>query len=65
MNYFTYQHADGTDDVAPDIGNVYTTVVQSFSENNDYLISVARVKARMRGATPLEVERNVNKLAGY
>ena len=59
MQYFTYQHADGTDDVAPYIGNIYTAVMLSFEENADWLVMLARVKASNRGASPAEVQRNV------
>ena len=59
MQYFTYQHADGTDDVAPYYGNIYTAVMLSFEENADWLIMLGRVKASNRGASPVDVQITV------
>ena len=56
MQYYTYQHSDGSDDVAPYKGNTWTSVADAFTDNNDYQIMKARTLASRRGATPSEIQ---------
>ena len=62
MQYFKYQHIDDTDDYQPCISIGVDCVAQYNSSCNDYNIMVARVKASNRGATPNEIQSNVEML---
>ena len=65
MQYYTYQHTDGTDDVGPyHCYNNYNYVAIYQNVMNDSDIMKARVLASNRGATPVEIQENVFKLGG-
>jgi len=62
MQYYIYEHADGTLDVGPykpfqpvDVG----------SQWRDESIMLLRTTAANRGASPVEIQRNVEKLSNY
>lgn len=60
MQYYTYQLEDGTDDVGPyHCYNNYNYVAQYRNLQTDYQIMLARVKASNRGASPVEIQANV------
>ena len=61
MQYSTYQHADGTDDVAPYKGYQDINYVAEYrNTENDYLIMLARMKAAARGARPIDIQKAVH-----
>ena len=60
MPYYTYQHADGTDDVAPyHCFNNYNYVAIYANQQTDYQIMLKRMDA---GITPADTQRKVDNL---
>jgi len=61
MQYFTYQHVDGSHDVAPYNVRLYNNQLRDHWKDSS--IMIARTQASVRGATPLEVQHTVESLA--
>ena len=57
MQYYTYELSDGTNDVGPyHCYNNYNYVAIQRNIDTDYQITLARMKASARGATPVDVQ---------
>ena len=65
MQYYIYQHADGTNDVAPyrPYSFIFYSQDPSIDADRDWQIMKARVLASNRGASPVEIQENVHKFA--
>ena len=58
MQYYIYQHNDGTNDTS--VYNQFRgSNVICLAENQDWLIMKARSYAKSRGASPLEIQQMV------
>ena len=63
MQYYTYQNADGSDEVGPyHCFNNINFVAEYRNIQTDADIMLLRTKASMRGSTPAEIQENVNSL---
>ena len=64
MQYCQYEHADGTPDCGPYLPRSNYTIICYTADSADYQIMKLRTKAGLRGASPIEIQINVNKLGG-